>query len=582
MNKKNYSLAAVGGLAALFFTLIGLFAQPGEIDLITPAHSDWYLYTTIADSRWQLDSWLAPRPLLMAFLHFIGLIHQPEIFFFLLAMPAFCFVTLLPHFVIREKLCQSHVLPLVGFFLVAFGSPMFYPHFQLDFGGMLSGCFAVLAISFGCKAIKEVDSGAVYWWFFPIFFTMLSVETKPNYSFLLLSLTFCGALFIRGSRTKWLFIGVLLVLCWVFVKDKFLGSTFLATSDAASPYAVVLSPMKNIEMLMFYMKSAFTVPLALVTLVACITLLVRREWKLFSLFMVLVISASMPMALLVNRPWDTYAWYSTVVVGVLIMVAMSRLLVVISENKLLRVKVLITITLMSMFIGLAAHASTRHTAVEWTLTNQHYNRNVMTSLELINGLGGPKILLTGIQGPYHPLKNTKFVERFFPGLGKFDVLLRKKEREWNEMSDMQTNGIYLDEVNWSVYSNIYHFDKNGKYSKKLSSLEVGKMSYEQQVGFLYCNYNNNNTDIKFQDPTQVAKLIECLNNNHEFDAAVVIGTSSSELGNMQPWIYYHLAKSFQARGDFAEAVKLLSKALEVEANNPVFLAALAENTAQSR
>lgn len=574
MNDKNYSLTIVGGLAVLFFVLVGLFFQPGEIDLFTPTHSDLYRYLVISDNRWLPANWLSPRLFSIAYLKIAGMIHQPELFFFLLALPALCFVILLPYIVIRTGLSKKGVLPLAAFFFVSFGSPYFYPHFQFDFGGMLSGFFAVLAVGFGFKAVKESDDSSAYWWFMPMLFSMLSVESKPTYSFLLLALAFSGAVFVRGNRSKGLFIGVLFVVCWVFIKDKLLGSPFVASSDAASPYAVVIDPIKNIKLLVFYMKNAFTVPLVLSTLLASIALLIYREWKLLILLAVLIVSASAPMALLVNRSWDTYAWYSTIIIGVLIMVTVSRLLVTFNENRNTRNKLLAATALLLIFIGLIAHALSRHTVVEWTLANQHYNRNVLSALNLISESGERKILLAGIQGPYHPLKNTAFVERVFPNVGKFDVLLRKNESVWNDMSHEQTNGIYLDKVNWADYSTVYVFDEKGRVIAKQAADKIVVMPGYKRDLFLY---SGQLVDNNFSDPTFVTKAIEILNNNEEYDDSIALGRIAVDLGEKQPWLYYHLARAYQLQGDPKKAVDLLNKALKLEPGNARFLSTLTEN-----
>jgi hypothetical protein len=576
MNNKSYTLINIAGLTALFFVIIGLFFQPGEIDLITPSHSDGYLYLTMANDQWFPARWLSPRPLLYVYLHLIGLIHQLDIFFLLLTLPAFCFLTLLLSLVMKAGLSKQHLLPIAAFFFVSFGSPLFYPHFQLDVGGMLGACFAVLAINSALNAIKEKEGDSVYWWFMPIFFTLLSIESKPNYSFLLLSLAFIGALLVRGYRSKGIFVGVLSVICWVFIKDKLLGSPFLVSSETVSPYAVIIDPVKNIQALGFYIKNSFTTPLVWVCLLASIILLAHREWKLFSLFVILTLSASMPMALLVNRLWDTYAWYSTVIIGVLIMVAVSRLLDTINKKLNTFNKVLAITALFLISIGLMAHAFTQSHTMNWTLTNQHYNRNLMSALNRINTQGERKILLVGIHGPYHPLRNSVFMRQAFPNLGNFKVLLRKDELFWND-NIKKTKGIYLEEVNWADYSAIYSFDNDGRTVTRLTPDEIAKMPNDLRIVFLYCDQN---IDMKSHDATQVAQIIECLNNNNEYDAAISIGTSVGDIGKNQPWLYYHLAKSFQMKGSPITADELLNKALKLEPKNPLFLNALSKNKAE--
>jgi hypothetical protein len=575
MSQKTYSLPIISAITLVVFIVVVILFQPGELDLISPQHSDYYRYFMASESRWLPTHWLAPRPLSLAYVKIAGIFHRPDILFMLLSLPAMCFIVSLAYVTIKSGLIQGRMLPLVAFYFVSFGSPFFYLIFQFDFGGMLSGFFAVLAISFGLKVVKEKNDSSAYWWSMPMLFTMLSIESKPTYSFSLLLLAFIGSVLIKGYKSKAMFLGVLFILGWVFIKDKLLGSPFVASSSTVSPYAVVINPIKNIQVLAFYMKNAFTLPLFCITLLASMVLLFYRKWKLLGVFVVLAISASIPMALLVNRQWDTYAWYSTVIIGVLIMVAVSHLLVEIDEGRNIKNKALATITLLLISIGLVTHALSQHNTVEWTLSNQHYNRNVLSALNLIsNGVGEQKILIAGIQWPYNPFKNTEFINRVFPKIGKFDVLLRKNERVWNEMSHEQTNGIYLDKVNWSDYSTIYIFDKMGHIVAKQTTDNIKSMPQYKQSLLLYCEQLNENGS---SDPTSIAKAIECLNNNEEYNDSIALGKIVFDLGEKQPLIYFYLAKSYQATGDTQKAIDLLNKALKLEPGNILFLSTLTEN-----
>ncbi len=578
MIQKTYSLFMISVVTAIVFILIATLFQPGEFDIVTPQHSDYYRYFMISESRWQPTNWLLPRPLMLVYLKVAGIFHSPEVLFVLLALPALCFVALLANLMVRNGLVQSGSLPLVAFFLVSFGSPFFYPTFQYDYGGMLSGFFAVLAVGFGLKSLKGMGDSFAYCWLMPMLFTLLSVESKPTYSLSLLSLAFIGAVFIKGSKSKTMFLGVLFILGWVFVKDKLLGSPFVASSNADSPYAVIINPIKNIQVLAFYVKNSFTGALFWVALLASITLLVYHEWKLWGLFVVVILSASMPMALLVNRQWDSYAWYSTVIVGVLIMVSVDRLWITINNSPRIKNKILSASGLSLILLGLIAHICTHHSAVEWTLANQQYNRNVLSALSLIQGSGEKKILLAGIHGPYHPLKNTAFVTRVFPNVGKFDVLLKKNERVWNDMSYEQTNGIYPDKINWADYSMVYLFDELGRMvTKRWPVDEIAAMSQHERDILFYCGQLNKNNS---SDPTTIGKAIACLNNSGEYGDAIVLGASIVDLGEKQPWIYFHLAKSYQALGDIQKAGDLLNKALKLEPGNSLFLSTLNENKAK--
>ncbi len=607
-NNKRYTLAIIGGLTILFFLFIGSFFQPGEIDLTTPTHSDLYRYYMVSDNRWLLSTWLTPRPLSLAYLKIAGLLHNPTLFFLWVALPAFLFLMVLPYLLIEMGLLQPEILPLAAFLFVSFGSPLFYRQFQLDFGGMLSGVFAVFAVRFGYEAIKGINKNDLmpiqttssstgnmglvhntemqfaqkgrheqkhtfYYLIAALFFSLLSVETKPTYSVLLLALAGIAALFVRGSRSKWLLIGTLFVLVWVFVKDKLLSSPFLASSEASSPYAVIINPMKNIEALSFYMKNAFTIPLGWVVLLASIVFLINHKWKLLVFILILAISASIPMALIPNHHWSSYAWYTTVILGLLVMIAVSQLLNIFNKSHDVKKRVLAAIGLGMIIVGLIFHALSQPSFNEFTLADQRYNRNLTVSLSLINNSGGSKILLAGLHGPYHPVQNTAFVERVFPNVGKFDVLLRKRERAWNEMAHEKTNGIYLDEVNWNNYSKIFIFDEKGCLCASRSSDEIARLPrYQQNLLF----YSPSLDITRITTPQTIVEAIRCLNDNEEYADSIALVSAQ---GNMEEKadIYFYLAKAYQATGDLKTAGGFFEKALHLEPGNTVYATSLKEN-----
>lgn len=561
----SYSIFNIFLLSIILFLMIGSLFQPGELNLFSPTHSDLYRYFVVSQNQWIPANWLMPRPLSGAYVKVVGFLGQPNALFVMIAIPAFIFMSLVAWLLIDVELVHKGTLPIIAFFLVALGSPMFYPHFQLDFGGMLGGIFAVLAVHSGLKSVQDDGKYLKYWWLLPLFFTMFSVESKPNYSFALLFLAFVAAIVVDGKRSKWLFAGILTVLVWVYIKDKFIiGSPYIAAASADSPYAVVIDPWRNIKLLWFYIRNSFTPSLIVTVVAACIALLVGRQFRLLSILLGLAIATSIPMALLVNRPWDTYAWYSTVILAAIVMVAFSRLILNIKTGVETKMTVFSAVLLLIMTISMVTHALSRHTAIEWTLGNQRYNANVLSTLDLIKTDGIQKILLAGLQGPYHPLKNSKYIEQVFPEIKRFDVLLRKSERVWNDMSNEQYNGIYLSDATLNIYSKIYVFNSSGRLAAKLSADEVSNLENHQQTLLFLCG------KIDVIDPTEYALAIECLNANEEYLSSIDLGRRAVDFGNIQPWIYFHLAKAYQASNDRSKATELLDKALSIEPDNRAF------------
>ena len=564
MTGRQKTLAVSVCFGLISFLIITSLLQPGILDLITPTHSDFYRYFLMSQERWLPGSWLQPRPLMLAYLKVVGIFNQSYLVYLLLAVPALLFVSLIPYVTNRLGITKTDPMPAFVFFTAVFGSPYFYQIYQYDFGGMLSGLFAVLAIFFGVLTLKNNPANIRYL-VFALVFCLASVETKPTYSLALLFLAFVGVVFRKDRASVLLFGGALLILLWTFIKDKIFGSPFVASADALSPYAVVISPIQNLQVLAFYFYHAFTVPLAFAAVVSLIALLICKEWQLAIISLLLCLVASAPMALLVNRQWESYAWYSTIVVALLIMFASDRLLALLRKSARTQTRVIATFLLLALLVSVVLHAVTRHPSVEWTLENQSYNRNVLRTLSMIEpATGDRKVLIVGVKGPYHPLKNTAFVQRQYPNLGKFDVLLRRSEEEWNRMSYEQTNGVYLDNLNLDQYSTVILVNAEGAISRRIPVSELHESSPSDVDVILVCGATAK------QDATAVARTIECLNEAGEFKRAIEFGQNYLALGDTQPWLYYHLSKSYLNFRDPESALSMAAKALAIEPKNETF------------
>jgi hypothetical protein len=565
MKSRNSAVVIVLATTIAVFLLVMILFRPGGLDLTTPYHSDLYRYYIISESRWLPENWLMPRPLMVVYLKIAGIFHQPGTLFILLALPSIVFVALLAYFVNRNGL-SSGILPIVALGFVSFGSPFFYPIFQYDYGGMLGGVFAVIAASYAVKMAASNDNAGLQTGVIALIFVGCSIESKPNYSVLLLAFSVVLAFFYRNARSKFFSLGVFVVLIFVFLKDKFFGSPFVAASGANSPYAVVVNPAVNFALLLRYISSAFTIPLAFSVALASIVLLLNREWKVLAAILLCAVSASVPMSLLANRPWFEYAWYTTAIFGLVVMMATSRL-VSFARGGSERKNRMAIIFLVLLFVGVIAHSFVRSPATDWTFSNQKYNRNIISSLHAINQQSNERVLLAGVQGPYHPLKNTAFVKEIFPNLGDGDVLLKKSERAWNDMSHEQTNGVYLGSVNYSGYKRIYAFDEAGRIGGVFSPDEVSMMPIYRQKIMFFCYFY---APLDVLESADSLRIMECLNRNDEYEDSINFGSTVIASGEQQPWIYYHLAKAYQATGNNVLAVAMLQKAVHVEPQNSVF------------
>jgi len=572
----------IGVMAIIVYIIVAVLFQPGELDLTGPVHTDFYDYFNISHSIWSPDSWLAPRPLMRVYLKLVGIFNQPDVLFILLAVPALCFITAIPYSVFEMKLAKPAFLPLIAFFLVTFGCPFFPIHYQWDFGGMLSGFFATLAISQGFKALNDKENSSYFWWFWTLFLALISIECKPTYSFALLAIAIISAVFIKGRKSKILLLGIIGLLIWVYIKDKFLGpSTFLASADSNSPYAVVISPLKNFEIILYYLKNTFTLPLFIVTLFSGGVLVFYGRWRILIILFILTIAATSPLALLINRFQDTYAVFSTIVVGIIIMIAVGEIAGSLNtyiasqkSNKYIAIGALIVI-----FASLFFHLTSTNPTTEWMLSQRQYNHNVISSLKLITEFGRKKILFVGLKGPFYAFRNTAFVKYAYPMTGSYDVLLDKSESSLNETFTEQKNAIYLDKINWSDYSVVYVFGESGKIVAKFNTEDILSMPATSRLLLLYCG---DFEDHIMQDNHSLLRAVECLYDNKEYDATLELGISALNVNKNNPWVYFILAKAYQAKDDKIKASEFINKALELEPSNSKFLSELEEIKAENQ
>jgi hypothetical protein len=363
---------------------------------------------------------------------------------------------------------------------------------QLDFGGMLAGSFAVVSIWFFMQAANSKRPS--YLLFLSCIAIVISTAFKPNFPVLVLLIQLIFA--IKNKYIKQIITFIINSSCilGIYLFDKFNESPFLAV-DEKSPYFVAFRPIQNLELVSYYIARALNPFLMFLIIILTLNLIRLRKYRIVLFFATMIPTTSIPISLLINRPWEMYSWYSLIPIGLYLVFALDITVKNIRNRKLsitkFPVSIYILFTVSILFSQYQGNVSERG----WFHYVQDYNQMLNISLVSIDNSSSQKILLSGLTGPYHQLKNTEFSQRVYPNLGNFDVLLRRAEEPWNEMSTRQSNGIYFENAKFSDYSKIYIFTTKGTLAGIVEAGELIGIPTNHVKSILYCSTEK--FDLKF-------------------------------------------------------------------------------------
>ncbi|BEG76753.1 hypothetical protein HBIAX_03832 [Achromobacter xylosoxidans] len=547
------------------FFLTSLLFKPGYIDLTAPVHSDLYRYFLIAEAPWIASTWLTPRPLMIAYLKLAGVFHSPASLYVLLALPSMAFIVMLALIGSRISAVPISGLSIFLFGVTAFGMPHFLPMFQYDYGGMLSGFLAASAVYLVLpRADRSVDGRT---WAWALLLVWASLETKPTYGLALLGVSAVATLLTRQRTYLLATLGVAFILGAVFVKDVLLGSGFIQSASTNNVYSVVIDIPRNIQALGFYVKNALTFPMQLAVAICALALLATRQWKLFLFIVVAAVGSSAPMALLVNRQWDIYAWFSTAIFAMLILLGSAVLQQATRARAVGAVMAYLLIAAVSVLLLFSAGSGSA--AAEWASNNQRYNRHMLDMLSALEPQGSGRIIFAGARGPYHPLRNTEYIKRVFPAIHSFDILARKSEMSWNKMAARElVNAIYSSELNLRGYSRVYVLSETGSLAGVYNPADLLAMPPGERSRILLCSEAAGSRVVS--NETQLLKALDCLVSAEEFMDAIALGKEYAGLAHTQPWIFFQLAKAYNGVGSKDLALAAINRALAIEPKNSIF------------
>lgn len=555
-------------ITILVWIVISLFVRPGYFDPITPTHSDLFRYVMLSQEVWGTNSWLFPRPLMIAYLKIIGITNNQTVFFLLLTMPAVFFISsmLITAEVLLKKPLTS--LAMVSYLAIVFGSPLFLAIAQYDFGGSLSGIFTCLAILI--FKVRDEQAPERLWGnlIMPIMIFWISIETKPTFAISMLGAIFALVVLQKFSKKYiYLLVTAISVVAAVFIKDAFLGSKFIQLEGSNDVYTVSIDPIKNISLLAFYIRSGFP-DVLLVGLVIASGVLIFNGKKAALLSIAFVaLGAAAPMALLVNREWDIYGWYPQTVLALSVSVAILLLQEKVSACTARIQRPMLIGLLLLIISSVLLYTFKKANTTIWTTDNQRYTKNILLSMEAQNLSPAKKYLFVNLSGPYHPFKNTRYIKNANRTLTDFDVLIRESERQWNDMSHEQTNGIYMKSLTISEYDSFIVFDLHGRIEKELDQADIQKLSKLQLEALFFCG-----TSMKPKlDILSISKAVECFNKEGMYDSSISLFESYQPLTEDFSWAYYHYAQALSFSGKKAAAIENIKKAIMAEPSNPVFI-----------
>lgn len=551
-------------IAAFFLT--SLLFKPGYVDLTAPAHSDLYRYFLIAEAPWVASTWLTPRPLMIAYLKLAGVFHSPASLYVLLALPSMAFIVMLALVGSRISTVPISGLSIFLFGVTAFGMPYFFPMFQYDYGGMLSGFLAASAVYLVLPRADRPVAGKMWAW--AMLLVWASLETKPTYGLALLGVSAVATLLTRRRTYLLATLGVAFILGAVFVKDVLLGSIFIQSASTNNAYSVVIDIPRNIQALGFYVKNALTFPMQLAIAICVLAMLATRQWKLLLFIVVAAVGSSAPMALLVNRLWDIYAWFSTAIFAMLILLGSAIL-----QQQAARARAggaVMAYLLIAAVSGLLLFsAGSGSAAAEWASNNQRYNRHMLDMLSALEPQSSGRIIFAGARGPYHPLRNTKYIKRVFPAIYSFDILARKSEMSWNKMAAHElVNAVYSSELNLRGYSRVYVLSETGSLAGVYNPADLLAMPPGERSRILLCSEAAGSRVVS--NETQLLKALDCLVSAEEFMDAIALGEEYAGLAHAQPWIFFQLAKAYSGVGSKDLALAAINRALAIEPKNSIF------------
>jgi hypothetical protein len=423
----------------------------------------------------------------------IGVISNTDVFFVLLALPALIFVPFTFYFLVQQNFVQLNLSNFLLFHSVIFLSPNFFIQYKADPGAMLSGIFAILALMSVIEYLKNQSLSSRHLLIRIALFTWLSAESKPQFSSLIIFLILFHIVSEKDYRHFLILIVVVLIPVLTLLKDKLLGSAFLASADSNSPYAVVFQPMSVMRGILYYLEKTFTLGTILLFAFVVILQITKKQLKAIAILTGSVLSILFPLALIPNHLLPPYAWFGTFAIAIWLTVGLNTANEVFTNYRYGKFTVVIILAGV-FFISKDVHSQRyldfkdmsikKDTYVDWILERQTENRNLENTARYVEEKGLTNVLFGGVYGPWHLFRNSDFVRAEFPGLNNYYIYLQNSEAVWNSVASQMDTGVLTDQINKLDLEWVVLVDQKGSLNQIIAWSIFTKLEKPFQIAAL--------------------------------------------------------------------------------------------------
>ena len=558
MAKRQLDASEVLLLCGAGFVLGRLFAFPGFLDPFVPSHSDLYRFFLLSQAQWGSHVWLAPRPLMRAFLHLVGPLRYPELVWFVLSLTSIAFAAVVILLLRHLTGLRPSVISILLYSTVIFSLPSSFEIYQLDYGGMLAGVLSAGAI-YAWYRFYRTRTSMAYAMSLTLFW--LSLEMKPTFAAAMLVLALLQSLVHKDKKTLLLFIGVTFILVLTNLKDWLFGSPFLQFGDRGGVYDIQFDPIKNLGALWAYMKSALPTEL-----LAGLAIAYYLAWKalgsmraVIAVFLLLAVSSVIPMAMIPNRTLDLYSWYPGMLISLpFLIVFYSEIGGQLRSDRIpVRTFGVLSVACLAVTLVALGLSSKVHAAhADFDAFISRHNRNVISSLDRLSdgnlefNLASSKgILITGLRGPSHPFRNRTYILDRTHLPDTYVLLLRESERAWNDQSRDMGPGIYSGELDAESFDHFIVHDEAGNLWSILSLEQMMVMPKWRRLPTLICNLS---PALQIWTVSNVEVVVGCLDEAGE-SAATIELMNNVRISSPSPLLHYYLGHAYESIGDASSA-----------------------------
>ena len=570
--REKFGISKLFLLCLAGFTLGRLFIFPGFLDPLVPSHSDLYRYVAIGQRIWTSEVWLSPRPLMLLFLHLLGVFQLPAAMWLLLSLTSIAFAAALVFVLQHFGGLQPNVISVLLYSLIIFSLPTSFEIYQLDFGGMLAGVLSLAAIYFWLH-YYQTDTKKAFLSSLLIFWA--SLEMKPTFAASILFLAFLQLVFRRDKTSLLLLVAVFGIVVFVLLKDRLLGSPFLGSGRGAGVYAIQIAPSKNLHALWLYSKDAVTKELLPGLAIAYYLFgrVFKQSWIKILGLLLLAVSTMLPMIIIPNRVLVLYAWYF----GMVLCIPFLYILQLenteptdVAPRSSLIYKALVSIGLLVTIAALSLTSELNSAEMNWYLDVSKYNRNVIASLPHVRDLNtnynfnsSKGILISGIRGPFHPYSSRTYIQFVTHLPDNYALLLRKSEVSWNDsLSDLGI-ALYTDQLDINEFDYFILYDQGGNISRMLFLEDVKAIPVWRQIPTLACNLNANP---EYWTTSHVESVVACLDKAGEGQATLEF-LDHIDTAEITPWLHYYWGHAYELTGNLSSAREEYKIALAADKND---------------